>query len=60
MEDWVEISALRLDGPTVTWANALFLEVFGGKLIPYTWEEFHRHMIARFESVTENEKPGGS
>ena len=24
--------------------------------MPYTWEEFRRHMIARFGSVTENEE----
>ena len=56
MEDWVEITALRLDGVAATWANAFLLEVSEGKRMPYTWEEFHRHMIAHFESVTENEE----
>ena len=56
VEDWVEIAALRLDGAAVTWANALLLEVSEGKRMPYVWEEFHRHMIARFESFTENEE----
>ena len=56
VEDWVEIAALRLDGVAATWANALFLEVSEGKRMPYTWEEFDRHRIAHFESVTENEE----
>ena len=56
MEYWVEIVALRLYGAAATWANALLLEVYEGKRMPYTWEEFHRHMIARFEFVTENEE----
>ena len=56
MEDWVEIATLRLDGVAVTWANALFLEASEGKRMPYTWEEFHRHIIARFESINENEE----
>ena len=56
MEDWVEIAALRLDGAAATWANALLLEVSEGKRMPYTWEEFCRHMIACFEPVTENEE----
>ena len=53
---WAEIAALRLDRAAATWANALRLEVSEGKRMPYTWEEFRRHMIARFESVTENEE----
>ena len=56
MEDWVEIAALRLDGVAVTWANALLLEVSEGERMPYTWEEFCRHMIARFASFIENEE----
>ena len=56
MEDWVEIAALRLDGAAATWANALLFEVSKGKRMPYTWEEFHTHMIARFEFVAENEE----
>ena len=56
MEDWVEIAALRLDGAAATWVNALFLEVSEGKWMPYTWEEFSRHMSARFEFVTKNEE----
>ena len=47
---------MRLDGAAATWANALILEVSEGKRMPYTWEEFRRHMIARFESVTKNEE----
>ena len=34
----------------------LLLEVFEGKRMPYTWDEFRTRMIARFESVTENEE----
>ena len=56
MEDWVEIAALRLDGAAATWANALLLEVSERKRMPYTWDEFRTHMIARFEFVTENEE----
>ena len=56
MDNWVEIAALRLDGVAVTWANALLLEVSEGKRMPDTWEEFRRHIIARFESVTKNEE----
>ena len=52
VEDWVEIATLRLDGAATTGANALLLEVSEGTRMPYTWEEFHRHMIARFESIT--------
>ena len=55
-EDWVEIAALRLDGAAATWANALLLEVSEGHRMPYSWEEFRTKMIARFESVTENEE----
>ena len=56
MEDWVEIAALRLDGVVATSANALLLEVSERKRMPYTWDEFHTHMIAGFESITENEE----
>ena len=56
VEDWVEIVALRLDGAGATWANGLLLEVSERKRMPCTWNEFHTYMIARFESITENEE----
>ena len=55
-EDWVEIATLRLEGATETWANALLLEVFEKKQMPYMWDEYQTPMIARFESITENEE----
>ena len=49
VEDWVEIAALRLDGAAATWDNAVLFEVCERKRVPYTWDEFRTHMIARFE-----------
>ena len=56
VEDCVDIVALRLDGLAATWANAQLLEVSKRKRMPYIWDEFHTHMIAHFESITDNEE----
>ena len=47
---------MRLDGAATTWANALLLEISEKKRMPYTWDEFRIHMIARFKPVIENEE----
>ena len=54
--DWLDVVAMRVDGATSSWVNAVLQEVANGRRQAFrTWGQFKVAMIHRFESITETE-----
>ena len=54
--DWLDVVAMRMDGVSSSWVNAVLQEVANGRRQAFrTWGQFKVAMIHRFESITETE-----
>ena len=55
--DWLDIMAMRVEGATSSWVNAVLQDVAAGHKAAFlTWCSFTQAMIHRFEPVTEVEE----
>ena len=55
--DWLDVVAMRVEGATSSWVNAVLQEISEGRRPVFrTWAQFRDAMVQRFEPVTEIEE----
>ena len=55
--DWLGIVAMRVEGATSSWVNAVLQDVAAGRKATFlTWRQFTQAMIHWFELVTKMEE----
>ena len=55
--DWLDIVAMRVEGATSSWVNAVLQDVAAGRRAAFlTWRQFTQVMIHRFKPVMETEE----
>ena len=55
--NWLDVVAMRVEGATISWVNAVLQDISAGrKPVFHTWAQFKEAMVERFEPVTEVEE----